>query len=167
MDVEWTGEPEFPLQPTRVDLAVGQARPNVLETPSSPFASPSFLDCLAENNDRPDRPLQPAAVGEKDMRREEAQSKGRRTDVEWTEEFPLLPMRVDPAGDQARHKVLETPSDPFASPSFLDCLAEDYDWADSPLGRDPVALPPPLEGGVRYPRRQVVTLRPSVSWLAG
>ena len=96
-----------------------------------------------------DNQLQALAVVERDVRREEAQGKGRRMDLDWFEEpeAPHLTTRVDMADDLFRQKVLETPSSPFASPSFLDCQAEDYDWTDSPLGRDLVALPPLLEGG--------------------
>ena len=56
-----------------------------------------------------DDQFQPAAVVENNTKREEAQSKGRRMDVEWTEEpeFPLLPMRVDLADDQARHNAVQ------------------------------------------------------------
>ena len=89
-----------------------------------------------------DDQLQAVAVVERDDRRDEAQSKGRRMDLDWTEEpeVPYLTTREEVVDDPVHH-VLETPSSPFASPSFSDCLADDHGWTDSPLREDPISLP--------------------------
>ena len=60
---------------------------------------------------------QAAADAECDVRREEAQGTERRMD-----------------------NYSDRPSSPFASPSFLDCLAANYDRTDSPLNGDHVAF---------------------------
>ena len=56
MDVDLMEIPEVPYPMMRVGTAEDLVRQNVLATPSSPLASPSFLDCLADHYDRTDSP---------------------------------------------------------------------------------------------------------------
>ena len=55
-------------------------------------------------------------------------------------EIPRPPIGMDLAMDLGRHNYSDMPSSPLASPSFLDCLAANYDRTDSPLNRDHVAF---------------------------